>query len=293
MSGSGTVGWVISRRTGWRAVWGALGILVFGAAFVAALVAFIAAPHVDSGMLVIIPLPFFAAALVMAAEALMQGMVHVDQQGYTMPLRPRHAWKDVLGVGFGEVDGRRLPVVALATPGDFPVAQDTFPGFADDDGDALVEAMVRWTGDSQGFAGLRPSEGWWAAAEAEADRVTGVVEAASGRTPVSRERVAYGYPGMVSAIRLDYGTNAAGDLVEVLCRRTSDLAVTREGRRWLRQNRKRSADPAGQVAWLLGDYEVAQVPNTGAGFDRLTLQVPGQRPLRFNAEEPDRFAVAA
>ena len=293
MSGQDNQGWIVSRRTGWRAVWGVLGILVFGAAFVAALVAVVSAPHVDSGMLVIITLPFFAAAIVMAAEGVSQGLVHLDADGYRMPLRPRRAWTDVLGVGLGEVDGRRTPVVAVAGTGDFPVIQDTFPGFADADAEALINAIGARVGEPRGFSGLTVDDAWWGDVEAEADRVAALVADAISRDPLARERVSYGYPGLVSAVRLDYGMNEAGDRVEVLCRRTSDLALTHEGRRWLRQNGKRSADPAGQVAWLLGAYQLTEAPSGGAGFDRVTVQVEGQRPLRFNAEEPDRFAMAA
>ena len=41
---------------------------------------------------------------------------------------------------------------------------------------------------------------------------------------------------------------------------------------------------------LFTDYTVTAMPSAGAGFDRLRVTVPGERPLPFNAEEPDRFA---
>lgn len=281
--------WIISRRTAFRGVWGLIGVVVFGVAAVAAIIGFVRAPHVDSAVLVLIVLPFFVMALVLAWEALSQGMVKVDGAGFSTPQGAHRAWGDVLAVGVGEVDGRSTPVVAVRSQGRFPIAQESFPGFADDEAERLVEEFRARGGDGVGFAGVRVSNQWWADAEAEADRVAGIVRAETGREPLSRERVPFGYPGVLSALRLDYGTNDAGERVEVFCRRTSDLALTHGGHRWLRQNRKRSADPATQVAWLFGPYEIVERPSTGAGFDRIALVAPDRKPLPFNAEEPDRF----
>jgi hypothetical protein len=124
-----------------------------------------------------------------------------------------------------------------------------------------------------------------------------VVADAISRDPLARERVSYGYPGLVSAIRLDYGTNEAGRPGGGACAVAPAISRWHEGRRWLRQNRKRSADPASQVAWLLGTYQLTEAAEWGAGFDKVTVQVEGQRPLRFNAEETAStaapFAMAA
>lgn len=288
---AGRAGWLTSRRTGRRALWGVIAVVVFGVAAGFALAGFVGAPHVDSGVLLVIALAFFVMALVLASEALGQGLVHVDASGYRTLLGARRPWSDVLALGVGEVDGRSMPVIALAdASAAFPLVQESFPGFAEEEASGLLDAFAAHCGEGAGFAGVRVPSQWWDEAQAEADRVATIVASGCGREPVARDRVAFGYPGVPSAVRLDYGTNNAGDRVEVLCRRTSDLALTHQGRRWLRQNRKRSADPATQVCALLADYTVTAMPSTGAGFDRLAVTVPGGRPLPFNAEEPDRFA---
>lgn len=291
MPRDGGAGWLVSRRTRGRAVWSGLGVVVFGAATIATLVGFVRAPHVDSGVLVLIALPFLVMAVVLALEALGQGLVHVDGAGYRTLLGARRAWGDVLALGVGEVDGRTMPVVALAdAAGAFPLTQESFPGFAEEEAPRLVAAFAAHCGRGAGFGGVTVPQGWWDDAEAEASRVEAVVTEGCGRAPQGRDRVAFGYPGVPSAVRLDYGTNAVGDRVEVLCRRSSDLALTRAGRRWLRQNRKRSADPATQVCLLFGDYTVEETPNRGAGFDRIGVVSASGGRLPFNAEEPDRFA---
>ena len=284
-------GWLTSRRTGRRALWGVLGVVVFGAAAGFALAGFVRAPHVDSGVLLVIALAFFVMALVLAVEALGQGLIHVDTAGYRTLLGGRRPWRDVLALGVGEVDGRSMPVIALADPSaPFPLVQESFPGFAEEEAAGLLAAFAEHCGQGAGFDRIAVPPQWWADAEAEADRVVALVASGCGREPLARDRVAFGYPGVPSAVRLDYGTNGAGDRVEVLCRRASDLALTHQGRRWLRQNRKRSADPATQVCALFTDYTVTAMPSAGAGFDRLSVTVPGERPLPFNAEEPDRVA---
>lgn len=289
-----STGWLRSRRTGRRALWGLLGVVVFGVAAGYALVGFVRAPHVDSGVLVLIALPFFVMALVLAIESLGQGLVHVDASGYKTLLGTLRPWSDVLALGIGQVDGRTMPVVALAdATAAFPLVQDAFPGFADEEAPALLEAFAAHCATGAGFAGVRVPEQWWTEAEAEADRVAAIVASACGRTPLTRDRVAFGYPDVPSAVRLDYGTNDAGDRVEVLCRRASDLALTHQGRRWLRQNRKRSADPATQVCALFSEYQVEQAPERGAGFDRIGVALASGKVVPFNAEEPDRFTAAA
>lgn len=281
--------WVTSSRTAPRGLWGVLGVLVFGAAALASIAAFVKQPAVDSGVLVLITLPFLVMAVVLALEGLGQGMVRVDEQGYATPLGTRRSWADVLAVGTGQVDGRDTPVVAVRdASGDFPINQDVFTGFADEDAPRLVAAL-REHAPATRFGDVEVGQQWWSQVEAEADRATAVVREASGREPVSRERVEHGFPGLPTAIRLDYGTTDAGEGVELVCRLSSDLAVTRDGRRWLRQNRKRSADAATQVTWLFEPHEAKVVPSEGAGFDRLVLTWEGRKPLPFNAEEPDRF----
>lgn len=278
--------WIVSRSTGRRGFWGLVGVLVFGALTVAALVGFVQAPHVDSFVLVLIAAPFLVMAVVLAVEGLGQGLVRVEPDGYRTILGLRRSWSDVLGVGVGQVDGQAVPVVAVRDGAG--VAQDAFAGFAEGEADRLVAAF-RERVDPAGFAGVSLGEDYWAAVEAEAERAASVVRSASGREPVARERVDFGFPGLPSAIRLDYGTNDAGEGVELLVREAAELALTASGRRWLRQNRKRSADPATQVAALFGPHTTTVKPSTGAGFDRLVVQPEGGRRMVFNAEEPDRF----
>ncbi|HHU38160.1 MAG TPA: hypothetical protein GXZ45_02585 [Propionibacterium sp.] len=284
MADNGT--WVVSRRSGWRGFWGLVGILVFGAAAVASLVAFVQAPHVDSGVLVLITVPFLVMAVVLALEGLGQGLVRVDDTGYSTPLGLRRPWRDVLALGAGQVEGREVPVVAVL--GDAGVAQDVFSGFADDDAPRLLTAL-RERVTPAGFSSVELGAGHWDAVEAEADRAASVVRGNAGLEPVSRERVDFGYPGLVDSIVLDYGTTDDGERVELLVRQHTTLAVTTQGRRWLRQDRKRSADPATQVGLLFGPHTVELVEATAGGFDRLVVHAEGQRPLPFNAEEPDRF----
>ena len=281
--------WIVSRRSGWRGLWGVAGVLVFGAAAAASVRAFVLAPHVDSFVLVLITVPFLVMAVVLAFEGLGQGMVRVDDAGYTTPLGRRRTWPEVLAVGTGQVEGRETPVVAVHTDEGFPVAQDVFTGFADAEASRLVEAL-RTRVRPAGFDGVRLDQDWWSEVEAEADRAVAVVGEAAGRQPLGRERVPYGFPGLVSAVRLDYGDNAAGERVELVSRQSTDLAVTAHGRRWLRQNRKRSPDPASQVGWLFEPHTTEVLAAAGAGFDRLVVTVEGRKPLTFNAEEPDRFA---
>ncbi|MDO5534450.1 MAG: hypothetical protein Q4F65_07345 [Propionibacteriaceae bacterium] len=287
MADAGPGEWIVSRRSGWRVLWGALGVLVFGAATVAAVVGFVRAPHIDSGVLVLIAAPFLVMAVVLAVEAIGQGLIHLDATGYRTPLGERRGWGDVLALGTGFVEGRETPVVALRNG--HGVSQDVFPGFADAEAPRLVAAL----GDRvqpAGFSGLDLGVGWWDQVEAEADRAAAVVRATAGRDPLSRERVEFGYPGLVNAIRLDYGTNDDGERVELLVRQSTDLALTASGRRWLRQHRKRSADPATQVGWLFEPH-TTEVDAVKGGFDRLVVRAEGRKPLPFNAEEPDRFSA--
>lgn len=278
-----------SRSTGTRGFWGLVGVVAFGGAAVAAVVGFVQAPHVDSAVMVLIVAPFLVMAVVLAWEGIGRGIARLDADGYRLLGGAPRAYGDVLAVGKGMVDGREVPVVALRGEGMFPVVADAYTGFADADADTLVEAL-RARVDAPGFAGVELGDAYWAEVEAEADRAASVVRETCAREPLVRERVEFGFPGLVSAVRLDYGVNDAGERVELLVRQASDLALTVHGRRWLRQNRKRSADPATQVGGLFGEHTTTVVPTKGAGFDRVLVRGKGSRgKLLFNAEEPDRF----
>ena len=280
---------VRARSTGTRGFWGLVGVAAFGVATVAAVIGFVQAPHVDSAVMILIVAPFRVMAGVLAWEGIGQGIARLDADGYRLLGGAPRAYGDVLAVGKGMVDGREVPVVALRGDGAFPVVADAYTGFADADADTLVSAL-RARVDAPGFAGVELGDAYWAEVDAEAARAASLVRDVCGREPLARERVEFGFPGLVSAIRLDYGLNDAGERVELLVRQSSDLALTAHGRRWLRQNRKRSADPATQVGWLFGAHTSAVVPTKGAGFDRLVVrgeERPGK--LTFNAEEPDRF----
>lgn len=282
-------GWVVSRRTVSRASWGAAGVLLFGAAAGWALVGAVAEPSVPSIVLALIAGVLAVFALALAGESIGSGVVHLDGEGYAAPLAGRRSWRDVLDVGTGMVDGRVVPVVAVLTPAqEFVVTQDVFPGFADQEADELVRRMTGFVPATPGFVDVSLPEAWWTAAEAEADRAEAAARAASGRRPSERRRIEFGFPGLVSAILLDYGTNASGEGVQLICRLHTDLALVVDGRRYLRQNRRRSGDAAAQVASLFADHTTQLRPGDG-GFDLAVVTPAGGRPLRFNAEEPDRF----
>ena len=286
----GDAAWLVSRRIGVRGFWGLAGMALFGWVTLVATTAAARDPQADSVVLALITATFFVATCVFAWEGLSSGLVRLDAAGYRTSLGPRRPWADVLAVGVGQVDGREVPVVALRSPdGGSGVTQDALAGFADEEAQRLVEALRARVPDAPGFAGVAVSPSWWAEVDAEADRAASVVLAACGREPVARERVALGYPGLVNAVRLDYGLNDAGEGVELLVRERVDLAVVKDGRRWLRQERRRAGDPAAQVCALFGEHTTDVVPAQGAGFDVLRVDVGARRPIQFNAEEPDRF----
>ncbi len=280
---------VRSHSTGTRGFWGLAGVVVFGAATVAAVVEYARAPHVDSAVMILIVVPFLLMACVLAWEGVGRGIARLDADGYRLLGGAPRCYDDVLAVGKGMVDGREVPVVALRGEGAFPVVADAYTGFADADADTLIAAL-RARVDAPGFVGVELSEAYWAEVDAEAERAASVVREVCGRIPLADERVEFGFPGLVSAVRLDYGMNDADERVELVVRRSSDLALTAHGRRWLRQNRKRSVDPATQVGWLFEAHTTVTVPTKGAGFDRLVVRGDGgPGKLVFNAEEPDRF----
>lgn len=283
--------WVVSRRSGWRGFWGLVGVAVFGWAAVAAIAAALAHPAIDSWTLAAIVTPFALAALVIALEGVGSGVVRLDERGYRRFLEPARAWSDVLAVSTGQVDGSRTPVVAVRADGGFPVTQDTFAGFSGAEASRLVDALRARVPGAPGFAGVVADESWWTEVEAEVARALAVIRATGGPEPVGQQRIVFGYPGLVSAVELDFGVNGAGEHVFLIVRRVSTLALEIDGRRWLSQARRRSKDPAALVAALFGPHETLVEPTPAIGFDQLVVRFPEEKkPLRFNAEEPDRFA---
>lgn len=286
--------WVVSGRTRSRLVWSVLALAVVGAGVVWALADAVREPSVPSVVLAAIGVAAGAGAAVLAGEAFGAGFVRVDEQGYRVPLGTPRRWTDVLAVGTAEVEGRTVPSVALHRPRpdavEFPLAIDTFTGFADADAARLLAELRGRTGHAAGdFSGVELSPAWWAEAEAEASRVREAVAQSSGRRPVAQARVELGFPGLASAVLLDYGTNEVGEGVQVLVRRASDLAVVREGVRYLRQARRRTPDAASEVGVLFGPHTTTVLPASGVAFEQLVVTPEGGRPLRFTAEEPDRF----
>lgn len=286
--GGGTGRWLVSRRTVVRAVWSLLGVAVFAAATVAALVMFVGDPQVDSFVLILIAAPFLVMAVVLGVEVIGQGLLRVDAAGYATVLGRRRPWHDVLAFGTAQVGGREVVTVAARDAGQpLGIGQDVLSGFADAEASDLL-ATMRGFVQPPGLAGVVVPEGWWVEANAEAQRASAVVREATGLEPAAVERIEFGFPGLRTALWLDYGTNPAGDQIGLIVRRATDLALTRDGRRWLRQHRRRSPDPATQVAALLAATTAVVLPADGGGLDRLVIEADGQR-ITFNAEEPDRY----
>ena len=284
--------WIVSGRTRSRLTWSLVALAGVAAVVVWSVVDAVREPSVPSVVLASILLATGAGAFVLAGEAVTAGLVRVDADGYRVPLGPPRRWADVLAVGSTAQVGGAVPTVALRDTADplFGVASDTFPGFTDADADALLaEFRQRTPAAPDAFSGVVLPDAWWAEVEAEADRVREAVVAASGRRPVAESRVELGYPGLASALLLDYGRNDAGEGVQVLVRRASDLAIVRDGVRYLRQARRRTPDAAAEVGPLFGPHTTAVLPATALGFAQAVVTVEGRRPLRFNEEEPDRF----
>ena len=283
--------WIISRGTRGRVIWASLGAAVFGTAAIWSVAGFIRAPHVDSGVLVLITVPFLVMAVVLGIEGIGQGVVRLDDHGYRTPLGSPRAWADVLAVGTGLVEGQPTPVVAIRSDSALGVEQDAFPGFSGDQAETLVEALSARTSGT-GFVGIEPSADWWEAVEAEAERAVSVVRVRSGKEPLARERITFGFGSMPSALRLYYGRNSLEEHVDLIVHGGTDLALTVGGRRYFRQHRRRSGDPAEDLGLLFATHATDMLPATGSGFDRLRLrfdEVHGVRSMWFNAEEPDRF----
>lgn len=286
----------MSRRTRGRLLGAALALAVVAAAVVWAVADAVREPSVPSVVLAAILLAAGLGAVVLAGEAFGSGFVRVTDGGYRVPLGTPRRWTDVLAVGTAVLEGRQVPTVALrgGTDDPFGVVTDTFAGFADADADALLAELRGRTPHATGdFSPVRLPASWWTEVEAEATRVRDAVEATSGRRPVASARVELGYPGLASAVLLDYGTNEAGEGVQVLVRRSADLALVRDGVRYVRQVRKRTPDASGEVGLLLGPHTTEVLPAVDYGFAQAVVTVDGRRPLRFNAEEPDRFERGA
>lgn len=283
--------WIVSGRTRARLAWSLLALAGVGAAVVWAVADAVREPSVPAVVLAAILLATGAGAVVLAGEAFGSGFVRVGSEGYRVPLGTPRRWADVLAVGTASVEGRVVPTVALRDPAAaFPVVSDTFGGFSDAEAEVLLAELRARTPQAPGeFSSVRLPPAWWAGVDAEASRVRDAVAASSGRRPVAEARVELGYPGLASAVLLDYGTNAAGEGVQVLVRQGSDLVLVRDGVRYLRQARRRTPDAAAEVDALFGPHDTESLPESAFGFAQAVVTVEGRRPLRFNAEEPDRF----
>lgn len=295
--------WFVSGRSRVRLAWTALVLVVVASGVVWAVLDALREPSVPSIVLAAILASLAAGAVVLAGEAFGSGFVRLTADGYRAPLGALRRWADVLAIGSASVEGRRVPAVALrawpekasGTSGvsrfpEFPVVMDTFVGFTEAEGDALAaEFAARAPGAPGEFSSIVLPPSWWAAVDTEAARVREAVAAASGRHPVAEARVELGYPGLASALLLDYGDNDAGEQVQVLVRLASDLALVVDGVRFLRQARKRTPDAAAEVEALFGPHGTELLPATDLALAQAVVTVEGRRPLRFNAEEPDRF----
>lgn len=284
-------GWIVSRRSRGRLLWSVGVLAVVAVPVVVAVLEAVREPSVPSVVLAAILVALGAASVVLAGESFGSGFVKLDAAGYRVPMGTPRAWSDVLAVGWAAVEGREVVAVAVHSPGEtFPVVSDLFPGFDGPDAEALAHALRARAPEAAGdFSGVDLPSSWWAEVEAEASRVRAVVAETTGREPLSSERIVWGYPGLVSAVLLDYGVNDAGEGVQVLIRRSADLAVVREGVRYVRQVRKRTPDAATEVGLLFDDHTMDVMPATGHGFAQAVITLPGRRPLRFTAEEPDRY----
>lgn len=283
---------VLARRLGLRAAVSALAVAAFGWASVASLAAAWATPDVPSVTLAAIATSWALAVTVMAAESVGSSVLLLSEAGYRSPVTPLRPWSEVLRVSTGLVDNQRVPVVARrADDGDFPIAEDVLSGFGEQDADRAVGALTAWAPGAVGgdFAGISLERAQRAAFEAEAARVVAEVRRLTGREPKHQGWAEFGFPGLASAVVVDYGDNEAGEGVHVVARHGADLALVVDGRRHLRVTKRRSPDAATQVATLFGEHTTTRLPSTGAGFDQVRVDVPGGRPILFNAEEPDRY----
>lgn len=283
-----------SRLIGTRIAVGGLAVALFGAAAGWSVSAVLRQPHVPQITMAAIAIAIFVAVVVMAVESISSSVVVFGPEGYRRPMGGLRPWGRVVRVGTGMVEGRPAVTVALlAEDGDFPVTQDEFASFsAPEDVAGLVAEFLRWApeADRGDFSGVELGAGLKAEIEATAARVAAEVEKETGRRPLSVEWIEFGYPGLRSALLLDYGPNQVGEGVQVIARNGADLAIVVDDRRWLRVTRKRTPPVPEGVAALFGAHDTTRHEADGVGFDRLIVEAEGQRPVQFNAEEPDRFA---
>lgn len=283
---------IVSERIGVRSAVGLLAVVLFGAAAVWTVGAAFTAAAMPQLVVAAIAVSWFVVVAVMAAESVSSSVVVCSEQGYRRPLGGLRPWRRVVRVGTGMIEGQRAPTVALLDDGDFPISQDTFGSFASSgDAQALVNGLLAWAPEAAAgdFSSVDLGEGLRAEIERTADEVAGEVEQATAKRPLSREWIEFGYPGLASAILLDYGENEAGEGVQLIVRRRVDLAIVSEGRRWLRVTKKRTPGVAEGCRALFGPHTTTRQDAVGLGFDQLIVSAAGQRPVQFNAEEPDRF----
>lgn len=281
--------WIVSGRTRARVI--RIGLLLTVVAVLVgwAVAEVVAQPSVPSVVMAAILGAAGVAAVVLAGEAFGAGFVHVDSSGYRAPMATPRRWTDVLAVGTATVEGRTVPAVAVRSREGVGIEQDVFTGFADADAEALLTELRSRTPQATGdFSRVAVPATWWAVVDAEAERVRAGVAAASGHQATSA-RVELGYPGLATAVELDYGVNSAGERVTVVVHGRSDLALTVGGVRYLRQDRKKTPDPVDEVGLLFEPHATELSPASELGLAQAVVAVDGRRPLRFNAEEPDRF----
>lgn len=285
--------WIVSSRSRGAAAWSVPAVALFVGVAGWTIADVVREVSVPSVVLAAIVTAAALVAVIVAGQSVSAGFVRLDDDGYATPLGTPRRWADVLAVGRVRREGAVVPAVAVRSGEGFPIAHDTFTAFTDADADALLaEVRARAPHAVGDFGAVDLPAAWWAEVEAEAARIRGEVEAASGRLPVAQRRVEFGYPGLTSAILLDYGRNDAGEGVEVVVRRSPDLALVRDGVRYLRQARKKTPDAAAEVGVLFDAHTTEILPGTDLAWPQAVVTAEGRRPLRFNAEEPDLFETA-
>lgn len=278
------------RQSRARAILTAVGVLLVIAWAVSAA---IAQPDVSQVVLATILVAMGVMVLVMAGIGLASGVVLLSPAGYRKPLGGIRPWSRVLRVGTYREEGLTCPAVALRSDGDFPIQQELFESFAgDDNAERLVAALVAWVPQAahDDFSTVTLDASLREEIEASADEVTAAVEQGTGRRPRSRAWIEYGFPGLPTAILLDYGENAQGEGVQIVARRRIDLRLLAEDRAWLRATGKRKGSIESQVAalaMLFGPHETRW--REVHRYAQLLVRADGQPTLKFEPEEPDRY----
>lgn len=284
---------IVSEKIGLRAAVSALAVSLFGAAAAWTVAAAISRVDMPAIVVAAIASSWFVVVAVMAFESVSSSIVMCDASGYRRPLGGLRPWETVVRVGTGMIEGQRAPTVALRSDdGDFPIGQDTFGAFASErDAGSLVSGLLAWAPQAAAgdFSGVDLGAALTAEIETSATSVQKQIESAAGMQPETRTWIEFGYPGLSSAILLDYGENDSGERIQVIARRKVDLAIVMDGRRWLRVVKKRSPDVATGFVALLEPHTTTRRDAVGLGFDQLIVTAKGLRPTLFNAEEPDRF----